>query len=304
MGTIKISVRRKPLQGKFTDTFLESFPLPSKKIFIPRNFGILTACSQKLFVGLQMLITSIAHFYDVVTLVFDVGMSREQIDWCVRQPGVTVKPFKHGKYGSHIKYPGAWFKPHYIKSSPFKHTIWIDADAMVIGDLRELIDWAHPNALFTTDHTQLQDTTLNSPMLYSYLPIGKPYFHDIKPHLNTGVFVCHTKRDQHILDEWCYCVDQACQVKEIAEAIACWDQGACKWALHRNDLLYLITPDKKFNFPAKIRHFSYPATPAAVAHWMKSLKPDESCVILHWMGSPKPWNHWGDTIDLDVSLVK
>jgi hypothetical protein len=301
MATIKIKIRRKPLRENFTNIFEEAFPLPKKKIKIHKDFGILTACSKNLFIGLQMLLTSIAHYYDVRVLVWDVGMSPEQVKWCHKQPKVCVMPFKHPYYRDHITYAGAWFKPHYMSSSPFKHTIWIDSDAMVVGDLRELIDWAHPNALFTSDYTQLQESTLNLPSLYSYLPIGKPYFHDILPYINSGVLITHKKRDAVILEDWRYCVEQACTVREIADSVACWDQGALKWALHKNDLLYLIVPDKKFNYPAKIRHFAYPSTSDAVSYWIKTIKPTEPCVILHWMGSPKPWGNWGDFIGLDIS---
>lgn len=303
MALIKIKIKRRSLKPqKYTNIFLDIFPLPKKKIKIPRDFGVVTACSSNLFIGLQMLITSLSHYYDVITLVWDVGLTTNQVQWCKRQPGVIIMPFKKPSYQEHISYSGAWFKPHYIAASPFKNTIWIDADAMVVGDLRELIDCSRCQALFTTDHTQLQETTLNQPTLYSYLPIGKKYHCDILPYLNSGVMVVHKKRDALIIDDWKYCVEQACSVKLIADAIACWDQGALKWALHKNDLLYLIVPDRKFNLPAKIRHFAYPATEAAVEHWIKMLKPPEPCVILHHMGSPKNWQYWNDFLDIDLSV--
>lgn len=301
MGSIRIRIKRKSLQSDVSDLFQENFPLPVKKIRIHKDFGILTACSQKLFIGLQMLLTSIAYFYDVYVLVYDIGMSPEQVAWCKKQPKVIVKPFKIPNHNKHITYAGAWFKSHYISSSPFKHTIWIDSDTMVVGDLRELIELAHPNAFFTADHTQLKESTINQPKLYSYLPIGVPYYRDILPYLNSGVLVTHKKRDADILEDWRYCVEQACSVKEIADAIACWDQGALKWALHKNRKLYLITPDKKFNYPAKIRHYAYPSTSEAITHWFRNMKPNEPCVILHWMGSPKPWGNWGDFIGLNLT---
>lgn len=300
MASIKIKIRRKTLKSDVSDLFRQIFPIPSKKIKIHKDYGILTACSQKLFIGLQMLITSIVNFYDIHVLVYDVGMSSEQIAWCKKHPKVSVKPFKIPNYNKHITYAGAWFKSHYISSSPFKHTIWIDSDAIVIGDLRELIDLAHPNAFFTSDHTQLKESTLNQPKLYSYLPIGIPYYRDILPYLNSGVLITHKNRDADILEDWRYCVEQACSVKEIAEAVSCWDQGALKWSLHKNRKLYLITADKKFNYPAKIRHYAYPSTLESVTHWFNNMRPDEPCVILHWMGSPKPWSNWGDFIGLDI----
>lgn len=301
MASLKIRIKRKPLLGQFTDIFRQTFPIPKKKIKIPNSYGILTACSSKLFIGLQMLLSSVAHYYDVSVLVLDVGLLPDQIAWCKRQPRVVVKPFKISETSSHMSYVGAWCKPYYMAASPFKHTIWIDADTMVVGDLRDLIEWCHPNAFFTADHTHLQDTTLNLPVLYSYLPIGRLYYHDILPYINSGVFVMHKKRDSALLEDWIYCVEQAFRSKEIADAIACWDQGALKWALHKNDLLYLITPDKKFNFPAKVRHFSFPSTTASVEHWISTAKPLEPCVVLHWMGSPKPWGNWGEALNLDLS---
>lgn len=302
MGTIRISVKRKPLGGGFTKLYLDHFPPPSKKKYIPRDFGILTASNKSLFIGLQMLLTSIAHSYDVITLVYDTGMTPEQVAWCQRQPGVTVKPFEITKRADHVHYDGAWFKPFYVMSSPFKHTVWIDADAMVIGDLTELIDCSRYEPLFTTDHSLLQTSTLNPTNLYNYLPISA-YKYDIPPYINTGVFVMCKRRDRDILEDWCRCVDEAYAHKHVADSIACWDQGACKWALQKNRCTYLIVPDKKFNYPARIRHCSFKATSTSAEYWFQSLRPKEPCTVLHWMGSPKPWKHWGNMIDLDLTSL-
>lgn len=299
MASIKISIRRKAITGNFTDTFLEAFPPPSKKIKVPRSVGVLTACNQKLFIGVQMLLSSLCHSYDVQVLCLDTGMTEDQIKWCQRQPGVTVWKYENNlKVGDHIKYVGAWLKPFYMNVSPFRHTIWMDSDMMVQGDFMELVELSSPGAFFTSDWSNLKETTINHPMLYQHLTV--PYNPiDTVPFLNTGLYILNKKRDKDIIEAWQYCVLQAFENKHIAETIMCWDQGAAKWALHKTEKLYLISPDKKFNYPAKVRHYSYPALSALVPAWMQSVR--EPCVVLHWMGGPKPWDKWGDMLDLDLT---
>lgn len=299
MASIKISFRRKPISGNFTNAFLEAFPPLSKKVKIPRSYGILTACNKKLFIGLQMLLSSLCHSYDTQILCLDTGMTEQQIQWCQRQPGVTVKKYENKLHAdAHIQYIGAWLKPFYMDVSPFKHTIWMDSDMMVQGDLMELIELSHPNAFFTADWSNLKETTINSPILYHHLKVDRNPI-DTLPYLNTGLYILNKKRDKDIIEAWQYCVNAAFQSKEIADTIMCWDQGACKWALHKTNKLYLITPDKKFNYPAKIRHYSFPAVSKVIPHWMNNIR--EKCVVLHWMGGPKPWDNWGEMLDLDLT---
>jgi lipopolysaccharide biosynthesis glycosyltransferase len=174
----------------------------------------------------------------------------------------------------------------------------MDADMMVQGDLRELIEVSNPRAFFTSDYSNLKESTTNYPELYTLLPLNRKSL-DMKPYLNTGLYVLNKKRDAHIISSWQYCVSRAFENKEIASKISCWDQGACKWALHQNDSLFLIAPDKKFNHPAKVRHYSYPASSRIIPFWIESLK--ENCVVMHWMGGPKPWDNWGEMLNLDLS---
>lgn len=285
------------MKEDFRKEFLDFFPISSKKIFIPRSYGIMTASSKDHFIGLQMLIHSVTQFYDIITLVYDIGLTKGQKDWLKQKSGVYVKPYNLKACPKHFKYAGAWFKSHYIRSSPFKNTIWLDADTMIRGNLTEIIDLSRPEAIFTSDHTNLKESTLNKPFLYSCLPIDKNYYHDIKPYLNTGVLVVNKKRDEKIIEDWCYCVEQAYKTKEIADSISCWDQGACKWSLHKNNKLYLIIPDKKFNMPARVRQIELSANKESVIKWFESIK-EENCTILHWMGNPKPWKNFGEIMNI------
>lgn len=300
MPSLKISIRRKPIVGEFTDAYLEVFPIPAKRVKVPNSYGILTASSEKLFIGLQLLLSSICHSYDVRVLVVDTGMTERQVEWCLRQPGVMVKKYNYkGEVGDHIKYIGAWLKPFYMDISPFKHTIWIDSDAMVQGNLMELVDLCHPKAFFTSDWSTHPPWTLNQPSLYQLLPVPANQI-DIPPYLNTGVYILNRKRDAKIIEDWQYCVRQAFQNKPIADSISCWDQGAAKWALHNNDMLYLISPDRKYNYSAKIRHYAYPSFSHLIVPWLKHIR-DDNCIVYHWMGSPKPWDKWGEMLNLDLT---
>jgi len=296
MGKMTMKIRRKKLVGSFTDTFRELFPPPAREYKLPRSYGILTASNTSHFTGLQLLLASISQSHEAKILFFALGLTAAQSVLC-RKNGAMVKKFELPE--SRLSYFAAGCKPFYVKSSPFRNTIWIYADAMVQGDLRELVELSQPSALFTTDHSHLRDTTLNQFTLYEKLQITKCYRHDIPPYLNTGVFVVNRTRDAQLIDDWCHIVEQANHSVEVAQDISCWDQGACKWAIQKNELLYLIVPDKRFNFPAKVRHYAYPIVPESVNHLFRSVK-ESPCLVNHWMGGPKPWAYWGEMLDLSL----
>lgn len=299
---LSLNLRRKgiqdfPLQATLNDICpTQEFHLPSD------SWGIVTATNRRMFIGFQLLCFSILRsFHDADLLCYDVGMTASQLDWCVKIPNLKIVKYENPAWAGK-NYWEAWAKPFYILDSPFDKCLWIDADAMVLGNLNEIIEAAGDKPLFTEDYSGLQQSTINATYLYTLLPIDGVK-EDSRPYLNTGVFLLDKKRDEDFIDRWCYCVDRAMSDSEIVQHIACWDQGACKWSLQRLGMLECIVQDKiAFNFPDLNRQYAYPPRPTALEYFFNSIRSAivEKAIVLHWMGSPKPWERWNDLIPLTL----
>jgi hypothetical protein len=283
------SIRKKTLKDYPIQERLEQI-FKNKQKFVLPDCGIITASNDTHFIGLQLLIYSLRKQCDAPLVVFDVGMTKEQLKWCSSTDCIIAPKFKP-RFGMH--YWEAWAKPFYLLNSPFKRNLWIDCDTMITGDLSE-ISFEQP--FFTADHSGAKEGTYNKDKLYEYLPI-EGITKDFGEYLNTGIFFLDLNRDQELLEKWCYCVTQAVENEKIAKNISCWDQGACKWALQKLNSMNLINPDKRFNYPALSRQYPFPKTPSGIKFVLDTVeKASNDTILYHWMGSPKPWTNWGEML--------
>lgn len=268
---------------------------------LPDDYGIVTASNASHFPGLQLMLFSIIKKYDAPVLVFDVGMTKEQTQWLSKLPRVKIAP-KIDILFNRIDYWQAWIKPIYIKNSPFKKTMWIDCDTIVTGELMDIVEEASDKPLFTADHSGIKEGTYNNDDLYKIMPI-EGVSKDTGEYLNTGVFIIDIERDFELLDEWLNCVLAAGENPEIAKAIMCWDQGACKWALQKLNMLNTINSKKEYNFPARSRQCPFPVTHKAMDVFLNNIKQaiDDKVVVFHWMGSPKPWINWTNMLSIKIN---
>lgn len=288
MKVRKRTISEYPFEQKMEE-ILGGFPI----LKLPEDYGVITACNKTHFVGLQMLIYSIKIRFEVPIFIFDVGMTEEQISYLNDIPNIKVEKFVPVEELKNLHYWEAWAKPFYTKNSPFEKTIWIDADAVVTGDLFELIIRSKEKPLFTCDHSGVADGTLNGINLYNELPIDG-IEKDSPPYINTGVYVVESSRDKKLLSTWCYCVNKAIKNQIISSNVTCWDQGACKWALQKLNMIDTIVSDVELNYPALLRQRVLPASPSGIKTIMHGLKYAvmNNILIYHWMGNPKPWVNW------------
>jgi lipopolysaccharide biosynthesis glycosyltransferase len=296
---------------KFTFTVkkktIESFPLTERldelfgdnpKIKFPEDYGVLTASNWKHFPCLQFLLYSLVKKYEVPICVFDLGMTKNQLEWCKQIPNLEIVSSFVTDF-NHMEYWEAWAKPYYIKNSPFKKSLWIDSDTIVSGNLLDIVEIADDKPLFTADHTGVNERTYNHEDLYKLMPI-KGMNKDKGAYLNTGVYLLDSERDKELITQWLYCVEQAGKDSDIAKAVTCWDQGACRWALQKLDLMGTINHTKIFNYPAKFRQIVFAATPTALNVFLDTIKHAvyDNITVYHWMGSPKPWTKWPEILPI------
>jgi hypothetical protein len=264
------------------------------KCHLPDECGVLTASNRNHFPGLQLLLYSLKKGYEVPVHVVDLGMTKVQLEWVVAW-GASVSS-KYVPPFAPIHYWEAWAKPFYVKSSPFKKTLWIDCDTIVVGELLDIVDCGILKPVFTLDYSG--ETTYNRPELYTLLPIDG-VLEDTGARLNTGVFFVDLERDRELIDTWSDVVMKACEDWNIQTAVTCWDQGCCKWALQKLKL-DVILDDITFNYPASSRQYAFPDSKVAFDFFLTTIKSaiDEGVVVFHWMGSPKPWEMWPEILPL------
>jgi hypothetical protein len=139
---------------------LRKFLAANPDFHAPPGCGIVTACDGNLYRGLQMLLLSVNGCAPVA--VFDLGLSDEQAAWCGSCENVRLMKPAMLPIPKSIEMWQAWNKPFYLKASPFECSIWIDADAFVMGDLSPLFA-AAKEEFWVIKHQQKVDVTWMSP---------------------------------------------------------------------------------------------------------------------------------------------
>lgn len=294
-----VRIRTLPDDFCYNDHFVSAIQVNLEKAKMPEDCCVLTACNKSHFIGFQLLYSSLFLSHYVNTIVVDLGMTDKQLSWCHRQKRLTIMRYRCTY--NQIYYWQAWLKPLYVRECPYDKIIWLDADGVFKGDLRLLLHMAKDQPLFTSDYSANPKITLNWPELYHFMPI-KNFKMDAYPYLNTGLFITDKKRDNALLQEWCYIVMEAISSEHIRDSIVCWDQGACKWALQKQGMINCIHPSMALNHPALDKEMIYPATKQAVLQLLQNVWQLQDARFVHWMGSPKPWRKWGELINLDFSL--
>jgi hypothetical protein len=288
---------------------LKDFPLMEglEKIFggltvipFPAEYGIVTAANSRHFPGLQLMLYSLRKWHSVPVLIYDVGMTANQLQWLESVPDVLVAPQFNPPCG-HMVYWQAWAKPFYVQNSAFKKIMWIDCDTVITGNLMEIVDAAADQPFFTADHTGINEGTYNDPALYMLMPLDG-VTKDFGKYLNTGVFILDRDRDVELIREWCNFVQEAVENHQIELTTKCWDQGACKWVLQKLNLLHTINSKIEFNYPAKSRQCPFPPTPRAMEVFVNTISDGMSnnVVVFHFMGNPKPWFRWSEMLPIQI----
>ena len=302
MPKIVVRLKRKNLPDDFclNELFYDALGKPTRKIDLPSEYGILTATDYSAFIGFQFCYSSIYLTHNVPIAVFDLGMSQTQKEWCHRQSNLIVLRYV-SPFGYQIDWK-KWHKPFFTWRSPFEKTVWIDADAMLCGNLKPVLEMYGDGSFFTVDNGNDPSSTLNYDELYSLLAISS-ILKDTEPYLNSGVFILDKKRDRQLLQDWCYLAIESFTNMAVGSQVRLYDQGALKWAVQKNNLVHRIIQDERYNLCVKNRKHPYPATKEGIETFMKlTTELAKKAYIIHWLDVPKPWLKWGEIANLDYSV--
>jgi len=253
------------------------------------EIGFMTACDSRFFFGMQLLVASIRRQGDWPICVIDLGLAPEQRQECLRQ-GLTLLPVSNNILPN-VRDWILWAKPLFLQHSPFVRTVWIDSDAVLLGDPQPLLDRLNESfTVFREDHCPW--LTRNHPELYARRPVpGGP----TETVLNAGVVALDARRDQGILDTWINLVLDAARDHRLASLIRWHDQGSLLWTLHYLGRLDAISTDTRWNWPANghgqtegpeiLHRYTNDAT---LLDQLRRDHPDTG--IVHWMGRTKLWD--------------
>jgi hypothetical protein len=249
--------------------------------------GIVTAADTNLFRDLQFLIHSLRATNDTPLLVYDLGLSHDQLHFCLSQHNVTCRPLPPMS-DSLASYVGqhrwqAWLKPTYIQDAPFDRLIWIDADCVVLAPLQDVFDMIERGPLLMPEVSV--GCGANHLELYTeHLPIRDPLRRGCAE-INNGVIGLDRQRDRELLDAWLFAVQWAVEHSDLRHLIRWYDQGALLWSILRTENEQSIQKCRKWNYPANAAN---PLISIAAHHEMSLLEairathPDAG--IVHWFG--------------------
>ena len=94
--------------------------------------GVITGCDRKLEWILPWWYENFRKHSDARVAFCDFGMSKEMLARCALWGKVI--PIDYGPDGKKW-----WKKPFAVLASPFRHTVWLDVDCQVVGDISALL---------------------------------------------------------------------------------------------------------------------------------------------------------------------
>jgi hypothetical protein len=255
--------------------------------------------------GVDMLCRSVRESYDVPVACFDLGLGARVIDGlCERHPSLRVLPMPESadivavqrafESAGPLAKPRKrvwpiWACPFLIAASPFRRTLWIDADIVVLRNLLGLVSLLDAGPVLTPENFAPSKTP-NKPELYGLLRIARQ-FDPLEPRLNAGVSGWDHDRaeDRSLLDAYCHAVRSACADPRIADAISWWDQGALIWAVQSCGLEHHVVRTNAWNLCIR-RTRAHGVEVGWNDHTLDRLRdlvPEAN--LLHWNGNAPPW---------------
>jgi hypothetical protein len=265
-------------------TVLEQFgALGQFRVAEESGCGVITTADAGYFTGLQLLCATCAG--KVPLAVFDAGLTVAQRAWCeARRARVLAMP--------ELAMPRTermwqtWNKPRVLRASPFRTTLWLDADCLVVGDLNPLFDRARRGP-FGVKYPYTAATMANNEELYRRFPVRLRIPEEQSA--NAGVLgFGRDKQAQELLASWEGMVVRAAGDPEI-RALLCWeDQGALHWTIQAHGYTDAIVAQPGWN-----RYLWLPGRKGP-EHFLQQLKIRPDDVVLHAILRPKPWKSWGE----------
>lgn len=259
-------------------------------------FGVLTGAKAAYWPTLAALALACRE-ESVPLAVADHGLTPDQVQ-VLTADGVLVTPHACPDVlaparGNHRppSAPEAWLKPRVCLQSPFERTVWIDADAVPVRDVRGLFELPCP--WLTRDWwCNVGSTRTRYGKLLAAL--GLPLADPRTLHVNSGVFSFH-HGDLWILD-WATMCDRILLSPDLLRLCGPRDQSALVAVLAQGNGPPL-SDDRTLNYPANglpsVRMHErrrYPTDPAVMLSAVRADHPKAR--VVHWLGKLKPWS-WG-----------
>jgi len=216
-------------------------------------------------------------------------LSRVGVHWVVHdKPNIDIA--KNRKAPSD---PQAWWKPWVCAASPFDESVWVDSDAVVVGDLTDLFSVLP--SITTQEQWCGNGSRLYSKLVRAVLPQHKSTLR-VYENVNSGV-VAWAKSDTSIIDDWrVMCQTILDNPKKVGKCTV-RDQSGLVMSLidryRRNKMPPRMLPSK-YNWPAdglrakeSGRRLAIPIIPEQLLEEAKRRHP--TAVVVHWLGGIKPW---------------
>lgn len=257
--------------------------------------GIITLADDRFFVGLALLYLSVQREYPVPIVCFDAGLTDEQKAWAAENmPGCIVRPIPDTENVRLVrqKLKGTsenlteewllWVCPMLIAESPFRRTLWLDSDLIVLRRLGELFQKIDHGPVFTSENHDPPNTA-NPPELYDRLPIERAFDRE-EPLINGGVSGWDLERDAELLRWYRHPVMLAASDAAIRDAIKWHDQGSLIWALQKTGNEGCVLKSFDWNLCAK--YIDYRLKPYSMSDdLLDVLRHDyPTANIVHWNG--------------------
>lgn len=256
---------------------------------LPKTEGVVTASDAGYFRELQFLVRSLSMRNDSAICVIDLGLKQEQQEWCLKQPGLVLwsapEIFASMRNIYTWHWWQAWIKPFCLIHAPFDRILWIDADCVVLSDLRPLFDELRSQPIFIRDGTTVR--TENDMRLYNYLPVAD-HVRSNGVNVNSGVVGLCRFRDAEILNAWAWGVQWIAMHAEKRQFVDWADQGLLLWSLLRNNATQFIQQSLNWNQPVFAQDSLLGDSIAARHTLLTQIStqfPD--CTIAHFLGPNK-----------------
>ena len=233
---------------------IKDFELAYFKKLLPKynlddNTGIVTGADSNVFMGLQVLFTSISSNANFIC--YDLGLTESQKQWC-RNVNLQLQTAPNFPFNKDINGWQTYAKPWLINSSPFKYTVWIDTDCIVLGNLEEASLIKERQSFVVSHWVRPSNVSHNLQSLYQRYPTNT----EKRIRINGGVIGIN-KKDQNILTDWIYLLTEASKDHELLSLITSWDEGALEWSLEKNKAFSLITEDFRYNLYTGVGRSKY-----------------------------------------------
>jgi hypothetical protein len=255
------------------------------KFSIPEEDGVVTAADKSFFPGLYLLCESC--FGRVNMAVFDLGLSKSQRAWCASQPHVRLLSPVPLIVPTSIYNWQTWNKPFYLDRSPFRTTLWLDCDCIVVNDLTPLFEYAAKKPFVIRHNAGVKYSCRNPESLYNLMPTAARI--PLDNPLSAGVLGFQRDAFATIMQKWQFIIREAAGSKEIRSHIQWYDEGSLHWALEYLDRIDIIVDRPTWN------HLNGMSVSKSVCQFLLLLETEiRDNTVLHITGQPKFWSEWLD----------